>query len=351
MKPYITEILLKDFRNHSFYKTKFNSKHVLFFGRNGVGKTSILEAVSKLSPGLGIRSAKNSEIISIGATSWEASFKFVSDNHLSEIGTGYCSNRRILKLNKQPIIGFGDILSLVRVMWFTPQMGNVFITDKSVRRKFFDRLVALSDPQHLDNLVTYEKLRSDRLRILSTQPSKRWLDVIERKIATLCVNISASRESFIDLLEGHSFSEHFASPRVKLICTVANDIMTVSTDKQVHVEDISRILRDSRAKDSITGKMDFGIHRADFLVIHGRNANTAKSCSTGEQKSLILAILLAASELVDIMLLDDIFSHLDQRNLELFLEEVMQKDCQFFFSDLESNKILRFQDRVHAVAL
>lgn len=348
MKPQITEILVKDFRNHALWRASFERRHVLFFGRNGAGKTSVLEAISKLAPGLGIRSARNTDIIRVGAASWEVGLKFSNGGSVTEIGMSYSLDKRIIKVNKEPINNFKKVLDLVKVMWFTPQMGNVFTTDKSVRRKFFDRLVALSNPQHLENLMIYEHCKSERLKILATRSSEVWLGVNEKKLAELCIVIANARESFIKFLTSNSTPSSFASSEIRLLCPVVEVIDgIIDSDEQMHR--VLKALSESREKDIVTGKMQFGVHRTDFFVTGKQKEGSAKNSSTGEQKSLILGIILAVSELIDIMLLDDIFAHLDQEHLTSFLGEAMQKNCQFFFSDLEGNKVAQFDNLIQTV--
>ncbi|QHD64994.1 DNA replication/repair protein RecF [Neorickettsia findlayensis] len=347
MKPYITGVLLKDFRNHAFWTASFESRHILLCGKNGAGKTSILEAISKLSPGLGLRSASNTELIRSGTLSWEVSLKFAGGADLREVGMGYCEDKRVTRVNGKPVQCFKKVIDLVKVMWLTPQMCNVFTTDKSVRRKFFDRMVALSEPQHLENLVMYERFKSERLKILGARASKIWLNVNEKKLAELCIAITDARVSFIRQLVSNFPPRGFGSLEIKLLCPVASSIDKVGSSEQM--ECIQSALERSRAADTVTGKMQFGVHRTDFLATVRQGENTARCYSTGEQKLLILGIILAAGELIDIILLDDIFAHLDPQNSSAFLSEVTKKNCQFFFSDLDNSKFVQFANVIQTI--
>ncbi|ABD45893.1 DNA replication/repair protein RecF [Neorickettsia sennetsu] len=347
MRPYITGVLVKDFRNHAFWTGSFKCRHVLLCGKNGAGKTSILEAISKLSPGLGLRSASNIEMVRSGSLSWEVSLKFAGSTDLREVGMGYYEDKRVTKLNGKSIQCFKKVIDLVKVMWLTPQMSNLFTTDKSVRRKFFDRMVALSEPQHLENLVMYERFKSERLKILNAGASKMWLDVNEKKLAELCIAITDARVSFIGQLMSNFPSKGFGSPEIKLFCPVASAIGRVGSSQQMQC--IQSALERSRAIDTVTGKMQFGVHRTDFLATVRQGDNTARCYSTGEQKLLILGIILAAGELIDIILLDDIFAHLDLHNSSAFLLEATKKNCQFFFSDLDNSKFAQFANVIHTI--
>jgi DNA replication and repair protein RecF len=349
---YITEILLKDFRNYKSYQNIFGENHILFFGQNGVGKTNLLEALSKLSPGSGIKSAKNQDIARDQKYPWELNVKLSSSNsendELNTIGISFNFKKKLIKVNSEFIKNSHELIEYIKLVWFTPQMNNLFIDDKIGRQKFFDRIVINFEKNHLRNLIIYEKLKKERKKLLFINYQEKWMGIIEDKLAVYCYEITQTRIQGIKFLQEKINSGNFIKPELHIGCEVNKYI---SGDKIDSINKIKEVFLSRRDIDKKLNKTTFGIHLTDFYAVHPKNHIKSNLCSTGEQKSIILSILAACSKSCDIILLDDISSHMDDTNFHLFLKDILNQNCQVFFADLNTEKFLPYKDQIKFIEI
>lgn len=335
---FITSLLLQNFRNYEDACVSGMGDHfVVLYGDNGAGKTNILEAVSLLTPGRGLRGAKAPDLQNQSQKApWVLSGKMTTRFGDIQIGTGMQVQRgkRVMRIDGDTVKSQADLAQYVTSIWLTPQMDGLFMAGASERRRFFDRLVTAFDPAHQGRLHRYENALRQRTKILSdekTEPDPLWLDGLEKTISETGVAVSAARVDFIirlndvtkDLHDRHETGEfpqgHFY---------LKGDIENALEDKAaLEVEDMfANTLRNRRLGDTALKSASFGSHKCDIEVIHLDKNMPASQCSTGEQKALLMGIILAhrhmlhrAKAQLPILLLDEVAAHFDvKRRASLF---------------------------------
>jgi DNA replication and repair protein RecF len=315
----LSRLSLNDFRNHAALEIRPNAQFIALHGSNGAGKTNILEAVSLLVPGRGLRRAAMSDMVRAGGG---GGFAIVAEVSGNVIGTGVSAQqpeRRKVRVNESNA-SINSLAEWLSVIWLTPAMDRLFADGSSARRRFLDRLVLALSPQHARHSSRYEKAMQQRNKLLSgTVPADPlWLDALEQQMVESAHAIQAARTGLVDALRDQlqsAPSGPFAVPLINLV------------DKAGPTEgDLAMIWRQSRNRDAAAGRTLFGPHRADLNVIHKDSGQMAEQCSTGEQKALLLSLILAHAALVSaqrqappILLLDEVAAHLDpSRRAALF---------------------------------
>ena len=315
----LSRLSLNDFRNHAALEIRPNAQFIALHGSNGAGKTNILEAVSLLVPGRGLRRAAMSDMVRAGGG---GGFAIVAEVSGNVIGTGVSAEqpeRRKVRVNESNA-SINSLAEWLSVIWLTPAMDRLFADGSAARRRFLDRLVLALSPQHARHSSRYEKAMQQRNKLLSgTVPADPlWLDALEQQMVESAHAIQAARTGLVDALCDQlqsAPSGPFAVPLINLV------------DKAGPAEgDLAMIWRQSRNRDAAAGRTLFGPHRADLNVIHKDSGQMAEQCSTGEQKALLLSLILAHAALVSaqrqappILLLDEVAAHLDpSRRAALF---------------------------------
>ncbi len=368
---YIKKVSLRNFRNHRNLNLNLKNSSILIYGGNGSGKTNILEAISLLNQGKGLRKANienflNQEKIHDNTTKiWGVNVDFVGPNGKFNIGTGLKktgSNRsRIAKINSNytPLSALGEILN---ISWITPQICVLILSSMSEKRRFIDRLTMSIDNLHLNRVYKYDKLFRQRNKIL-TQPKsdKTWLDTIESQISELSISIIARRLDLIEELENlyytqlknNHLTEHF--PSVSII--IDGKIEKLLNEKPaVEVEDyIKSELKKSRSdfELSVAGPNNSIIEI--FNRIDNKNLDTS---STGEQKLILISIILSHARLLDekfnmapILLLDDIIEHLDKKHRKALFLEVSKLNAQSWFTSTDIDAFLEYPSLIDKINL
>lgn len=336
IKSQLTFLSLSAFR--SYAKTTLElpeSSCIVLYGDNGAGKTNLLEAISFLSAGRGLRGVKIPDIANLqeSGTPWAVSARLMSDGLECRIGTGQDPQigsscpKRLVRVDGQnvPQSKLSEILS---VIWLTPQMDRLFIEASGARRRFLDRMIAGFDPSHIGRLSRYDNALSQRSKLLKEDnASPSWLDGLESDMAETGAAISAARLDFTERLQVAAGKETLAPfPQCKLILSGWME-EKLPTEKAVRVEqNFIALLKQTRERDAITGGAQFGPHKSDFSACHVEKNMTAEQCSTGEQKALLIGIILAHAHLITaergqppIILLDEVAAHLDEdRRAALF---------------------------------
>jgi DNA replication and repair protein RecF len=308
-------------------------------GPNGAGKTNCIEAISFLSPGRGLRRATLDDVAdNQGDGSWAVSAEIEGALGLATLGTGIdapgseapATSRRC-RIDREPVASataFGDHL---RMVWLTPSMDGLFLGAASERRRFFDRLVLAIDSEHSGRVSALDRSLRSRNRILEVRNcDDHWCDAIERETAELAVAVAAMRGQTVNklaaMLRGHGESSAFPSAQIMLDGWMENALIS---EPATAVEDRYReILRDSRARDAAAGRTFNGPHLTDLQVIYAPKSMPARDASTGEQKALLIGLVLAHANLVaemtgitPLLLLDEVVAHLDpDRRTALFAE-------------------------------
>ena len=345
----VKRLQLTNFRNYSNLEINVCSSCVVMIGPNGAGKTNILEALSLLSPGRGIRRSKYDELSKNGTNSgWAVSARLsapgIEDDYLVGTGTitelsGNTYSKRNLKINseKKSLMSLSEITCF---SWLTPQMDRLFQGETVTRRRFIDRLVYTLDPNHGKRVTSYEKLIRERSNLLkSNNFSGEWLSAIENSISEFGVAIAAGRKSMIAHLNSELINKKgvFLGARLDIEGYLEN---LLNHKPAIEVEDIFRDkLLNSRKTDAERGRTTSGHHRSDLIVYNLKNNLPASLCSTGEQKSLLIAIILAEAKIISsirggapILLLDEIAAHLDSEHIKSLFEELRMLNSQIWIT-------------------
>jgi DNA replication and repair protein RecF len=307
----LSRLTLNDFRNHAALEIRPHAQFIALHGTNGAGKTNILEAVSLLVPGRGLRRAAMSDMLRNGGS---GGFAIVAEVGGNVIGTGVSAEqpeRRKVRVNESNA-AINSLAEWLSVIWLTPAMDRLFADGAAARRRFLDRLVLAINPGHARHSSRYEKAMQQRNRLLASgvPADPLWLDALEAQMAESGNAIQGARASVVNALSGQLLktpSGPFATPQIKLVDKVA------PAD-----DDLASAWRKGRSRDAAAGRTLLGPHRADLEVLHSASGQVAEQCSTGEQKALLLSLILAHAALVSvqrdappILLLDEVAAHLD----------------------------------------
>lgn len=334
----IHRLSLTNFRSYRAASLETSADMVALVGPNGAGKTNCIEAISFLSPGRGLRRATLEDVASNeGDGSWAVSATVEGEVGLATLGTGIdppiegVSISRRCRIDREPVgsaAAFGDHL---RMVWLTPAMDLLFMGAASERRRFFDRLVLAIDKDHNGRVSALERSLRSRNRLLEERSSDgHWLDAVERETAELAVAVAAMRSETVTRLAAmlHARGEASAFPSA-IISLDGWMEQALASEPATAVEDRYRaILRDNRPRDAAAGRTLDGPHLTDLQVIYAPKNMPARDASTGEQKALLIGLILAHATLVadmtgitPLLLLDEIVAHLDpDRRKSLFGE-------------------------------
>lgn len=324
------------------------ARMVVLAGANGAGKTNILEAISLLIPGKGLRAADLLEIKNREAGPqdlWAVAAELESAGHNVRIGTGLERDfkRRTVRIQGKEAKTHNELTTFVACVWLTPQMDRLFLEGASSRRKFFDRLVYAFEPEHAARLNRYDKNLRERMKLLQEgAPDLRWLDTLEAQLAAEAVSIAASRLNLISRLSHYvtKLGEKqtlFPAPYITLSGWTENEVQ--KSPAVTVEEELKKRFKASRALDGHSGKSHEGIHRSDFLVRFSAKDMPADQCSTGEQKGLLISIVLAHALMmqgergfVPLLLLDEVAAHLDDARRQELFDCLMAMDGQVFLT-------------------
>lgn len=339
----LSKLILTNFRNYETAGFEFTNPITVIVGRNGAGKTNVLEAISLLTPGKGIRGATMNEIKKVDATNW-AVFGECSGY---KVGTGQeiGQAKRTVRIDGEPQRGTNILATYVSAIWLTPQMDGIFLADSGERRRFFDRIIYNFDPEHASRVAVYENAMRERLRLLKDGVNDAiWLKTLEKRMAEYGVAVAAARVEIISYLQTAIDERESLFPKPEINMTGKYEEL-IKSRSALEVEDIFvSDLANSRYQDADSGRTSQGVHRTDFAVFNKAKNIAAEYSSTGEQKALLLSIVIALGRMLKayknrtpIMLLDEVVAHLDEgRRTELF-DEIKSLNCQTFLSGTENN--------------
>lgn len=321
----VRRLKLSGFRNYAELSLPLGPGHVALTGENGSGKTNLIEALSFLSPGRGLRRASYDDVASTHGNDGFAIHATLDCQIYgeAEIGTGTAGGAesgRKVRINGMAASG-DDLLDYARVLWVVPSMDGLFTGGGSERRRFLDRMVLAIDTGHGKRVLDYEKAMRSRNRLLSDgNMDGGWLDAIESQMAELGTAIAAARAETMRLIAAMIERLPAEGPFPKADCFLEGALESrIALEAALDLEeDFRRNLRDGRARDRASGRTLEGPHRTDLIVQHRPKAMPAALCSTGEQKALLIGLVLAHARLTGelsgmapILLLDEIAAHLD----------------------------------------
>jgi DNA replication and repair protein RecF len=335
----IYRLSLTHFRNYRAASIQTDGDMVALVGPNGAGKTNCLEAISFLAPGRGLRRARLEDVAdNQGDGSWAVAAEVEGALGLATLGTGIeaprdeaASATRRCRIDRESVssaTSFGDHL---RMVWLTPAMDGLFLGAASERRRFFDRLVLAIDSEHSSRVSALERSLRSRNRLLEVRNfDDHWCEAIERETAELAVAVAATRGETVTklaaMLRARGAVSAFPSAEIALDGWMENALLS---EPATSVEDRYRdVLRESRARDAAAGRTLDGPHLTDLQVVYAPKNIPARDASTGEQKALLIGLVLAHAALVaettgivPLLLLDEVVAHLDpSRRTALFAE-------------------------------
>ncbi len=360
---------LVDFRNYATFALPLRSRFVVFHGDNGAGKTNLLEALSLLSPGRGLRRANYGEIARGGGSggfSVRARLRPPEGGELQDLLTLVRPDEengaaRVLRVEGAQARSIDDLLDHLRVVWLTPAMDGLFTGPASERRRFLDRMVLTVDPGHGRRALDFEKAMRGRNRLLSEdRMDDSWLSGIEAQMAELGLAIALARADLVDRLRG-SIESVSASPfpRADLRLHSGYEDLDLSGAAAVDMEDrIAARLRARRGLDRAAGRTLEGPHRGDLDVFHREKAMPAALSSTGEQKALLIGLVLAHARLVEaasgmapVLLLDEIAAHLDPGRRAALFDLLDEIGVQAFLTGTDADLFTALKDRAQMVGI
>ena len=346
----IHRLTLTHFRNYRAASLETRGNVVVLVGPNGAGKTNCIEAISFLTPGRGLRRATFDDVADIqGDGSWAVSAEVEGALGLATLGTGIdapgadeAAAGRRCRIDREPVASataFGDHL---RMVWLTPAMDGLFMGAASERRRFFDRLVLAIDSEHSSRVSALERSLRSRNRLLEVRNyDDHWCDAIERETAELAVAVAAMRgqtaTKLASMLRGRSQASAFPSADIMLDGWMENALLSESATA---VEDRYReILRAGRARDAMAGRTLDGPHLTDLQVVYAPKNMPARDASTGEQKALLIGLVLAHAGLVaemtgitPLLLLDEVVAHLDPNRRTALFNELARLGAQVWMT-------------------
>jgi DNA replication and repair protein RecF len=351
-RVHLRRLSLINFRNYRVLSVDLEPGAIVLTGENGAGKTNLLEAVSLFSPGRGLRRASYGEIASDGTQDGFAVHAAVDGPQGDcEIGTGTIGQPggpeggRRVRINGATAKSADAMLEWMRVVWLTPAMDTLFTGPAGDRRRFLDRLVLAIDPAHGKRALDYEKAMRGRNRLLQEERSDgKWLDAIETEMAETGIAIAAARAELVTLLREMIERLPSDGPFPKSDIAIAGPIEEMAGQMAaVDLEEqLKKALREGRSRDRAAGRTLEGPHRSDLIVRHRPKDMPAALCSTGEQKALLVGLILAHARLTGelagmapILLLDEIAAHLDQQRRRALFAILEDLNCQAFMTGTE----------------
>ncbi|MEO8241340.1 MAG: DNA replication/repair protein RecF [bacterium] len=331
----LTTLSLSHFRSHRSADLAFDGRPVAIVGPNGAGKTNILEAVSLLSPGRGFRRAASEDIArkpeSVG---WKIRADLTTPDGQHDVETwADASDARMVRIDGK-IATQTALGRLLRVLWLVPAMDRLWIEAPEGRRRFLDRMTLSFRPDHGEAVLTYDKAMRDRNRLLKDQVTDpHWYSALESQMVGAAEVITANRQHGLQRLAQAQDNAETAFPRADLALS----------HPEPDPGDLAQALATTRRRDMAAGRTLFGPHRIDLTAIYTTKATPADQCSTGEQKALLISLILAnARALTDdigaapILLLDEVAAHLDQHRRAALYDEIYALGAQAIMTGTEA---------------
>ena len=354
-----SHLTLTDFRSYERAELALDGRPVFLVGPNGAGKTNLLEAISLFTAGRGLRGAALAEMgrrlpgEALGRA-WAVAAILIEDGEETRVGTGVetpGAARRTVRLEGEAVPP-GRLSDLQRQVWLTPAQDRLFLEGAGDRRRFLDRLVFAGEPSHAAHVSAYEKSQRERMRLLTDGPADpAWLSALEARLAEAGALVAEARARTLAALQAEIDGRgERPFPQAKLTLTGDWERMAGQGVEFAEIEArLAGALAAARDRDAAAGRALTGPHRGDLTVIHAEKDRPAAECSTGEQKALILNLVLAQAARLSraesapnpILLLDEVAAHLDRRRRGALFDEIEALELQAFLTGTDE---LLFED-------
>ncbi|MFV0431624.1 MAG: DNA replication/repair protein RecF [Alphaproteobacteria bacterium] len=352
----LKQIDLTNFRNYELIRFHPTQGMNILFGTNGAGKTNLIEAISLLIPGRGLRTAPRADFFrhtDKPSEQWAVVAQVDDAQQIVKIGTGASHEGRREVLVNGEKSKQSDLSRFFNCVWLTPNQDRLFIDGASSRRRFLDRLVFGMDAAHAGRLSSYEKSMRERAKLLTmANIDNAWLDAIEENMVSRGIAIAAARQDVVQHLSHYTKERHGLFPQATL--SLKGDVDDwLEQYTAIDVEDRYReALYSYRQKDANAAMTHIGPHRSDMVVTHFDKNMPASLCSTGEQKALLISIILANSRMQGaergikpVLLLDEITAHLDPMRRQSLFDELEALKVQVFMTGTERELFAEVQHR------
>ncbi len=368
MLSQIRHLSLVDFRSYERVELAPAGASVFLFGPNGAGKTNLLEAISLLAPGRGLHRASLGEIgrrapAEPVGRAWSVSVRVAGPDGETTIGTGLettGAGRRQVRIDGEAAAP-SQLSEWLRPIWLTPAQDRLFLDGASERRRFLDRLVFASEPIHAANVADYERALRERTRLLAVGPvDGAWLSALEARMAQAGAQVAVARAAGVAALRQEIGARATASlfPKADLELTGEWEILAAEGVGVAPIgQRLAAALAASRGRDTAAGRALIGPHRGDLGVRHQELGRRAADCSTGEQKALVLNLVLAQAARLSraddqpnpILLLDEVAAHLDPVRRAALFDEIHALSLQAFLTGAEPGLFEALEDRALGV--
>ncbi|MCL4104884.1 UNVERIFIED_CONTAM: hypothetical protein GTU68_018591 [Idotea baltica] len=350
----ITNLTLSHFRSHKTAKLELDGRPVAIYGPNGAGKTNILEAVSLLSPGRGLRRAAAEGIARRPeALGWKITGFLQSLHQTHEVETwaeGGASRTVRIDGKAASQIALGRV---ARILWLVPSMDRLWSEGAEGRRRFLDRMTLSFEPGHADAVLAYEKAMRERNRLLKDQiRDDHWYRALEHQMAEAGAKIAANRQAALASLTAAQANAETSFPTATL------ELLSPEEQPAHSQADLIDAFLESRPQDLRAGRTLVGPHRADLGAVYAAKGVAARECSTGEQKALLVSLILANARALaedfgapPILLLDEVAAHLDADRRAALYDEIVALGAQAWMTGTEAHLFDALGDRAMYLTL
>lgn len=348
LPSHLTRLKLSHFRSHKHVAMTCDARPVALFGDNGAGKTNILEAVSLFSPGRGLRRASAEDMTRRPeALGWKISGELHVEGRPREIESQSENGAsRQVKVDGKPAAQVA-LAKLARVLWLIPAMDRLWIEGADGRRRFLDRMTLSFFPDHAQAVLDYEKAMRERNRLLKDQVRDgHWYAALEVQMARAGAVIHGNRQATLTRIAAAQAEAETAFPVSTLELTAPDDDMPDGE------EALRSALANSRSRDLIVGRAMIGPHRTDLHAVYTAKGTLARDCSTGEQKALLISLILANARALandigspPILLLDEVAAHLDAARRAALYDEIWALGAQAWMTGTGAELFTDLGDR------
>jgi DNA replication and repair protein RecF len=345
----LLRLTLNNFRNYRTASLEAGAKTIVLVGPNGAGKTNLIEAISFFAPGRGLRRATLDEVaFSEGDGSWAVAAEIEGALGLATLGTGIerpledgSVIQRKCRIDREPVGSAAAFADHIRVVWLIPAMDALFTGAPSERRRFLDRLVLAVDAEHASRVAALDRSLRSRNRLLEeTRPDAHWLDAVEHETAELAVAVAGLRVETVRRLDAVLAKRKGAAFPAAEIALDGWMEQLIADHPAAEIEERYRaVLRDNRARDAAAGRTLDGPHLTDLKVVYAEKGIAGAEASTGEQKALLIGLVLAHARLIaemtgfsPILLLDEVVAHLDPARRRALHGELAQLGGQVWMT-------------------